>query len=185
MWNPELVYWGDRGRGRVGEMLGKHRGHGKKGRPTEDEAARRTINYWAIHAVYALHYENELVYIGEGVLGDRIKMHFYDETDVGRWDRFSWLSPVALRDNGTASPVLEAWRNEMAYSLTAKGLVELLELVAITLAQPIANRQQPMDEERITWVDQVRHDQAERSLHEQIAALKAMLEEIKGQLPKQ
>jgi len=73
----------------------------------------------------------------------------------------------------------------MAYSLTAKGLVELLELVAITLAQPIANRQQPMDEERITWVDQVRHDQAERSLHEQIAALKAMLEEIKGQLPKQ
>jgi hypothetical protein len=182
-WDPHFAGWGKVGRPAEGagsskEMLGYSAKKGAKGKLSEEERSRRTVDVWSCHAVYALFERGRCIYIGEGKLGDRIEKHWKTDTLIGRWDSFTWLSPwdYQLPEQGNATVTAKADNYQEA--IGAKQLVELLELVAIRLGSPEANAQMPKNESAILWLTQIRSKNAlstvEEKLDEALTLLKGL-----------
>lgn len=133
-WNPEAVFWGEAGAGNKGQLRGKV----KRGLKTIETDA------WEQDAIYALHLEFKVVYVGKGDLGKRLRAHLSDR-HAGRWDMFSWYGLKIIKNDGTlrAAP--------------AKRMLDLatiqasLEALAIGLVDPPLNRRR----EALKGADQV------------------------------
>lgn len=172
-WNPNHIGWGKLGRpqareGATREMLGYSPKMDGRGKPPAEERQRRTVNVWKCHAVYALFERGECVYVGEGNLGDRMKRHWESDAFVGRWDSFTWLSPWEYELPAGQPAVLNERPDEYQEQVTAKSLVELLELVAIRLGSPNANSQIPSRDKEILWLTQARSQHSSSSLDEKL-----------------
>lgn len=96
---------------------------------------------------------------------------------AGRWDTFSWLSPVALVVDGRRKSVDFSRRTTL---IKAPREDEFLESLCVLVGRPFENRQQPWHD--TTWLWQVRspHAQADQEelierLAEEVAALRADL----------
>jgi hypothetical protein len=122
-WNPEAVYWGEAGAGKRGKLPGRVR---KGAKSVETDA-------WEQDAIYALHLDFKVVYVGKGALGKRLRAHLSDR-HAGRWDMFSWYGLKIIKADGSlrAAP--------------AKRMLDLatiqasLEALAIGLVDPPLNR---------------------------------------------
>ncbi len=185
-WDPTLIGWGRIGRPPVGinsrkEVLAYWSKKDTRGRLSDEEREKRTVNVWPCKAVYGLFEKGTCIYIGEGVLGDCLLRHWRNDTLVGRWDSFSWVSPdeyVINPDMASIAPVDDATSG--ALELTAKDLIELLELVAIRLGSPQSNSQLPSNDKEIKWLDQVRSNTSLPPLEEKINRILAELADLRG-----
>jgi len=182
-WNPNHVGWGKKGRPLAGEssakeMLGYNPKKDGRGKLSEEERKRRTIDVWECHAVYALFERGHCVYVGEGKLGDRMEKHWKTDALAGRWDAFSWLSPWEYQLPEAGDATLQPKADDYAEQISAKALVELLELVAIRLGSPEANAQIPKSESSILWLTQWRSAHSKTSVEEK---LDQILEKLNGQ----
>lgn len=122
-WNPEAVSWGEVGAGNKGAL----RGQVKKGKKTVETDA------WDQDAIYALHLEFKVVYVGKGALGKRLKAHLSDR-HAGRWDMFSWYGLKIIKNDGTLRAAPEKRVMELS-TIQAS-----LEALAIGLVDPPLNR---------------------------------------------
>jgi hypothetical protein len=187
-WDPYLIGWGQIGRPKKGtvskkELLGYwNKKHGK-GKMSHADRTKRTVDFWKCKAVYALFDRGNSIYVGEGVLGDCLLRHWKNDTLVGRWNAFSWISPFdyGVDANGTAS--VQSVADTAQDTLTSKELVELLELVAIRLGSPEANSQLPSNDKNIKWMTQLRSTTSIAPLEDKIDEALELLAEIKKSQP--
>lgn len=137
-------------------MLGYYPKKGSPGAIGKKLRSRLTLNVWDIDAVYALHREDDLVYVGEGKLGSRLLSHWRHDLLAGRWDVFSWVSPWSVENpdrNGDEKAKLKEPSQE-SVEFNAKKLGEVLELVLVRLANPRSNAQLPKMDQQIKWLTQ-------------------------------
>lgn len=181
-WDPRLVFWGSLGRNKsdgtsTKGMYGYHTRKEGVGKHTDEDRELRTVDVWKCEAVYALFHEGRSIYIGEGILGDRLKMHWKDPHDplVGRWDSFTWISPWEYIEGDGKVQVEVKAPEQVEHSVRTKKLIELLELVAIRLGSPDANNQKPTDTEGIKWLRQVPSPGAEGGLEKKMDKMLAAL----------
>lgn len=157
-WSPELVDWGGPGAGNAHEFscYSTQRKDGKMGKLTKAEIRSRTVDVRDVEAVYALFQGQTLLYVGEGLLGACMIRHYRDDEFVGRWDSFTWFSPWRLKISSTN--VHKHWLASPPKTppkLTPKQLIEHIETIAIRLADPIGNRQNPASRSTIQWLTQL------------------------------
>jgi hypothetical protein len=105
-----------------------------------DAKRQGKVNFWNQVGIYALYANYQLVYVGQGgigdksCVGDRLKHHTkYDL--AGRWDMFSWFGlrkVVAEGKLGAKFTLAQTtWRN----------IADILEGVLIEIAEPPMNSQ--------------------------------------------
>lgn len=173
-WRERDVFWGSPGGGGVGrgEMLGYLASFKSPGRPKADAVADRVANVWTLRAVYCLNAGAQVLYVGEGVLGDRLCEHAWNDEYAGKWDTFSWLAPGTYTFDPAANPkAATAQADLVSWSPSVKGCVEFLELVAIQFGMPIGNRQQPDLKKTIAWLGQVRSSKLPKTQEELLYAI--------------
>lgn len=186
-WTPGWIGWGQVGRPRADgssgrkEILGYSAKKSTSGRMSDEERQRRIVNVWHCRAVYALFNQGEVVYIGEGKLGDRLEKHWKQDILVGRWDSFSWLSPDVYSIPEMGDAAIAITEDALETTASAKELVELLELVAIRLGAPPANSQLPSNDKEIIWLTQVRSETSILPIEDKLDLLLQKIEEIKNQ----
>lgn len=156
-WSPEVIGWGESDGDNKHGMFSysARRGDGGKGKLTKAQLSSRKVNVCGVHAVYSLFNNESLVYIGEGMLGPRLAMHYRDDELVGRWNAFTWVSPWSLKISSTDTH--RQWLAPPAKTpkkITPKELIEHVETIAIRLAAPNENRQNPSASNHITWLKQ-------------------------------
>jgi len=177
-WRPELVAWGDGKRGAY-EMLGIPETRASSQRQTP-RSHRDIVNVWNVHAVYALYDRHELVYVGEGLLGERLWEHRLNDSLRHRWDSFTWLSPATYvdpvegREDARTDPGSDASR----VVGSTKQLVRLLEFVGIQLADPSENRKVPWREGEVRWLLQRPAEEAKPGTERRLSDLDLKLEKI-------
>lgn len=172
-WSPELVGWGSPGRTPNRELLGYSPKKASRGKLSNAQRALLTVELWNIEAVYALYSGRRLLYIGEGVLGDRLLRHYRVDALAGLWNTFSFLSPWAycVPTSAGQKATLTPWAPSQALSIPGKALVELLELVSIRLGNPPENSQLPSADKQVTWLQQVRSAYAPATVPEMLSQL--------------
>lgn len=183
-WRPELVSWADGKRGAY-EMFGIPERRPKSERfPSVDGADPSIVNVWGIHAVYALYARHELLYVGEGELGNRMWDHRFADHLVGRWDSFTWLSPDEyVPPSGPGARAAVKHRPDSAGQAGgSKGLVSLLEFVAIHLADPSENRKLHWREEQVRWLLQRASGNARPGVEKRLENLERRIEEVLAHL---
>lgn len=151
MWERDGVYWGKRGRANRGEMLGR--------------LAKRTkdakTNFWDQIGVYALYRDFDLIYVGqagtgESTLGTRLRAHTRGSLSA-RWNRFSWFGLRWVK--GTDHTLADLAEKRAAQPAE---VLDILEGVAIEIANPRLNRQRGRWKEDIELYVQVPHELSER-----------------------
>jgi hypothetical protein len=136
------------------------------------------VNFYNAMSIYALFHGEQVIYIGEGELGTRLRQHTDDHL-ADRWDSFSWLSPDRyVSEAGTEKAKLEQAPDSLLWSIERKALVELFEAIAVQFGMRTANSQIPDLKGRIVWMSQRRSEDAPKTLTEQVAELAAKLKEI-------
>lgn len=129
-------------------------------------------------SIYALFHGEQVIYIGEGELGTRLRQHTDDHL-ADRWDSFSWLSPDRyVLEKGTEKARLEQAPDNLLWSIERKALVELFEAIAVQFGMRTANSQLPDLEGRIQWMSQQRSVNAPKTLSERVADLAAQVKEL-------
>jgi len=91
----EAIDWGTKGPGGQGKILGH----------TGGKVMPFVVNAWEQEAVYMLHADYAVIYVGVASgtkLGLRLRGH-RDDHLAGRWDQFSWYG--ALPFNTPAKPI--------------------------------------------------------------------------------
>ncbi len=173
-WSLQLVGFAPPGRGSSSEMPGYFPSGAKRGRPSGDQIKTWTVDVWSVNAVYSLFDGDDLLYIGEGVLGDRLLAHFREDEFAGRWNSFTWLSPSTL--DVLKSPFeIKPHDANQSITKTEKELIEAFELLAIRLGDPWGNRQNPADDESIKWLKQLRSKHAPKSEGEKLDEILTLL----------
>ena len=125
-WKRQGVYWGVKGPGGAGTLLGaSQRGDEQK------------IDFRDQRGIYALYSEFELVYVGQAGAGGnrllaRLRYHLSDHL-ADRWDRFSWFGTRFVRADGTLS------QDAMHANTETTVALNVLEAVAIAIAEPRLN----------------------------------------------
>jgi hypothetical protein len=124
-WNPDIVDWGKKGPGNMGELLGKAKVNGKT----------LTVDMWSTKSLYVLSNEFRCVYVGQAFdrpLGPRLRDHLTDRF-AGRWDMFSWftLSNITKKGNITSPGTRQ---------VSPETVMNTLEALAILVADPALNR---------------------------------------------
>ncbi len=183
-WRPELVSWAESKRGAY-EMFGIPEGRPKSERlPPIEGVDPSIVNVWGIHAVYALYSRHELLYVGEGELGDRMLNHWFVDHLAGRWDSFTWLSPDEyVPPSGPGDRAAVRHRSETAeLPGGSKGLVSLLEFVAIHLADPPENRKLHWREDQVRWLVQRASGNARPGVEKRLENLEKRIEEVLAHL---
>ena len=129
-WSRTDVFWGTKGTGNSGTLLGLGKFAKRKG----------IVDFWQQVGVYALYTgDYDLVYVGQAgagkrrALGDRLKDHTRDEL-AGRWDLFSWFGVRSVNKNGK----LQAAPLPKRYA-TGQEVLNVLETICIEVAEPALN----------------------------------------------
>jgi hypothetical protein len=135
-WRPSEVFWGKTGPGNAGKILGYLPEFDTQGRPKQDDVKKKVVDVWNVTALYALSAGVSLVYVGEGVLGDRLLRHYQVDEFADRWDTFTWVAPDLYEVDATGQAKLTAPASPVVLGLSAKQLVELFELLVIQPRQP-------------------------------------------------
>ena len=184
-WSPELVGWGAPGREPTREMLGCWRGKldGKRGRLTDDQRTKQTLNVWNFPGVYALYRGDALIYVGQGQpIGDRLLAHHRADGLVGRWDSFSWFSVTPLVDSsGTlaaGAPI------DPGAPITMQRLLDELEAFAIHVGGPMENRQLPDHGDDVWVLHQARSQYADPTMADLVKEVHQAVTEIREALKK-
>lgn len=154
-WSPQLIQWGVPGyneRTAIKGYYGK-RTDGGRGRISSSEIKARMIDLSPVEAVYAIYSRSDLIYVGEGKLGDCLRRHFKTDEFKGRWDSFCWASPWDLDIDGTP-PKLKPWNPIIAPRQTGKAIVEQLEAILVKFAAPRGNSQRKLKNKDIRWLIQ-------------------------------
>lgn len=80
------IYWDREAEWNTTELYGEH---------LPDSAGKKqtgVVNFANQHAVYLLHHDREIIYVGKTVcLASRLHEHTASPTLHNRWDRFSWF----------------------------------------------------------------------------------------------
>jgi hypothetical protein len=155
------------------EIMGYLASQEGRGRPKTTAVAEKTIDVADVTAVYALFDGADLIYVGEGQLGARLKQHHENDELSGQWDSFTWLSPWNV--DGTARPVKLVPYAAEADPVGEKQIVELLELAVVRLAEPIGNRQNPTLANQVTWLEQQRSKRAAATIQEKVDQILELL----------
>jgi len=184
-WSPELVGWGSAGPKANTELPGYYAGKltnvAAKGRLSDDQRKKQTLNFWDVPGIYVLYRGDAVVYVGkseDGGIGARLKQHHQADHLVGRWDTFSWVSPTPVVEvfpgNDATKP---AEKIELGLLTTVPTITDLsgwlaeVEALGILLARPLDNRQVPDLSKDIWWFTQVRSEHARLTQEEMIAAI--------------
>lgn len=133
-WERKHVYFGERGRGNRGTLLGQ----------TGDN--RPEIDFRRQRGIYILYEGTDInlqrvAYIGQVGAGNqrlfgRLKQHTRDHL-WNRWTRFSWLGLLRPDDQGNLVELPEAGLGEIAVPVA----LDQLEAALISLMEPLLNRQ--------------------------------------------
>ena len=172
-WAAALAGWGKQGVSNSKSLTGYLPKGDGAGRLADAAREKQTVNVWSAEAVYALYSGDRLVYVGEGLLGDRLWKHYRDvrkDLLVGRWDTFTWISPweYGLPDKGGNATFKSVAPGAPA---SAKKLIEVLELVLVRLASPPGNSQLPSADKEISWLLQTRAPHAEGTIADNLRVL--------------
>ena len=182
-WSPGLVGWGSPGRGSTTEMSGyvSEKLDGKRGRLSTDQRLRQTVDIWSFPGVYALYDRDVLVYVGQaGALGDRLLAHYRRDHLVGRWDSFSWASPLHLKQRTISGEITLSPASSPQFSKPGlEAFLNELEAFAIFFGRPIENRQEPDLAKGTRWLEQVRSEHSEVTVLEVVQAIQNSVAELK------
>jgi len=124
-WNPEIIYWGNRGPGNKGRLMGK----------IEDSG--QVVDLWDQIGIYVLYKEYSVVYVGqayENDLGKRMRDHLKDR-HRGRWDSLSWFGMRNVNKDGRLSKNRKGTRQISSGQITSA-----LEAIMIEVIDPPLNR---------------------------------------------
>lgn len=184
-WSPELVGWGAPGRTPNQELPGYHAGkltnHPSKGRLSDAQREKQTINFWDVPGIYVLYRGDAVVYVGksdDGGIGARLKQHHESDHLVGRWDTFSWLSPAPVdevfpggdKTKPAEKLALGTAPNPPTVASLSAWLSEV-EALGILLARPLDNRQVPDLSGDLWWFTQIRSKHAKLTQQEMLTAI--------------
>lgn len=184
-WSPELVAWGTAGRTPNTEMLGyyasKLRNHPPKGRISDEQRGRQTLDFWAVPGIYVLYRGDSVVYVGkseDGGIGARLKQHHQADHLVGRWDAFSWVSPMPIVESfpgdDESKPAEKIKFGATPLQPTPADLSSWLaeiEALGILVARPFDNRQLPNLSKELWYFSQVKSTHSQLTQNEMIAAI--------------
>ncbi len=173
-WSPLLVGIANPSRESQPHVLGYLPSPEAQGRATADQIKCWTVDVSAVHAVYSLLNGDRVVYIGKGVLGERVVSHFRDDELAGRWDYFTWLSPCGI-DTSKVPYTAKDWDPWANLRMTETHFFETVAVLAAHLADPEGNRPHPATDTDTRWLTQVRSPFAPRSLEEKIDVILARL----------
>lgn len=188
-WSPELVGWGSAGRTPNTDLPGYYSGkltnHPKLGRLSDEQRAKQTLSFWDVPGIYVLYRGDAVVYVGkseDGGIGVRLKQHHQTDHLVGRWDTFSWVSPMPIVEvfpgSDSSQPASGLAFGAAPSPPTAANLSTWLaeiEALGILLARPLDNRQVPDLSTDLWWFTQVKSKFARLTQEEMIAELHAKL----------
>ena len=101
------------------------------------------VNFAEQDAVYLLHRDREIVYVGKTVghtsgLAERLRAHTRSPTLHSRWNRFSWFGFREV-DHDSVPPQLGKAKFPKSFGVT--DLVSIIEAVLIEAVEPRNNRQ--------------------------------------------
>jgi len=169
-WRREDVFWGKGGKGNKAKLLGL------SVKAKRDEP----IDFWEQVGVYALYADYELVYIGQAGtgkqrLGHRLRKRTRDHLS-GRWDSFSWFGVCKVLANG----LLPAPPTGRIADLPE--ILNILEGVAISVAEPALNRQGGRFGEAVEQYLQKRDQRLGPTPQEAVAEVLSQIKQVKSGL---
>ncbi|WP_437489412.1 GIY-YIG nuclease family protein [Sorangium sp. So ce1014] len=180
MWSSELVGWGSPGRNPTCELLGYYAGklsaQQGRGALSELQRKRQTLNFWDVPGVYALYKGDTTVYVGQANrIGDRLLAHYRTDHLVGRWDAFSWVSPVDIAEKIDSTKPQDIEQVPLPQGSPVSGSMDKwldeVEALLILLAKPLDNRQNPSFGDHTWLFTQIRSDHASATQAEMIEQL--------------
>lgn len=141
--NPPLavtsfgIYWDRDAEWNANKLYGKHL--------TDPAKTKRpgVINLAEQHAVYLLHHDREIVYVGQTIgpkagLAARLREHTRSPTLHSRWNRFSWFGFREVVHDGSGGRLGEA---HLPSGFTVHDLMSVVEAILIEAVEPRNNRQ--------------------------------------------
>lgn len=101
------------------------------------------VNFAKQDAVYLLHHDREIVYVGQTVgttagLAERLRAHTRSPTLHSRWNRFSWFGFRKVIHDESGGGLVEA---HLATGFTVRELMSVVEAILIEAVEPRNNRQ--------------------------------------------
>ena len=97
------------------------------------------VNFAKQHAVYLLHHDREIVYVGRTVeLAERLQEHTRSPTLHSRWNRFSWFGFRTVIHDGNGGRLGEV---HLPSGFSICDLMSVIESVLIEAVEPRNNRQ--------------------------------------------
>ena len=105
----------------------------------------RKANFWDMLGIYALYSNYKLIYIGQSSkqsIGVRLKGHYLKYELKNRWDTFSWYGiRDVLKVNKDKNDMYPLGSVNKRESVSSEKAIEILETLAIRIADPDLNRQ--------------------------------------------
>ena len=101
------------------------------------------VNFAKQDAVYLLHHDREIVYVGQTVgttagLAERLRAHTRSPTLHSRWNRFSWFGFREVVHDGSGGGLGEA---HLPTDFAVCDLMAVVEAILIEAVEPRNNRQ--------------------------------------------
>lgn len=97
------------------------------------------VNFAKQHAVYLLHHDREIIYVGKTVcLASRLHEHTVSPTLHNRWDRFSWFGFRKVIHDESGGGLGEA---DLPTDFAVCDLMAVVEGILIEAVEPRNNRQ--------------------------------------------
>jgi predicted GIY-YIG superfamily endonuclease len=129
-WRTENVYWGERGQGNAGRILGYRWGD-----------AQRIVDFSQQVAVYTLCSDYKVLYVGQTGFGTnrlraRLLQHRRDHL-AGRWNQFSWFGLRWVREPNNDDALAQPAAN---VNSPTSNVLDHFEAILIHAAEPPLNR---------------------------------------------
>lgn len=101
------------------------------------------VNFAGQDAVYLLHHDREIVYVGQTVgetagLAERLRAHTRSPTLRSRWNRFSWFGFREVVHDGSGGRLKNA---HLPSTFSIRDLMAVVEAILIEAVEPRNNRQ--------------------------------------------
>jgi hypothetical protein len=169
LWDRERVFWGLRGAGNTGTLVGWHRNYG-------------LVNFREQKGIHTLHTEElKVVYVGQVGAGDqglqaRLKQHKDSRALWNRWRFFSWYGTRRVNPGGRQLAAHAEDSPQIGGKLP--DFLNQLEAIVIQFVEPPLNKQGP------SWGDAVQFDQRDdENLHRSdLPSIAEQLSEISERL---
>lgn len=127
------IYWDREAERNTTELYGEH---------LPDSAGKKqtgVVNFANQHAVYLLHHDREIIYVGRTVcLASRLHEHTTSATLHDRWDRFSWFGFREVVHDGSGGRLGEP---QLPTGFSVSDLMSVVEGILIEAVEPRNNRQ--------------------------------------------